>query len=177
METCNLEVRVKRYHIGSPLHRYRYTERHRSTLDTGPVTRWTRFPETVVCFDWRNPLADEHGTRLADEPLPDDYARLWMADVDRAKAVARQTFLWLERLFADRGVILIDICLLLDRTGTTLYGEISPDCMRVSLQAANPAAAARAAKDIWRAGGSSDELRHSYLEIYERIFESPIRSN
>jgi phosphoribosylaminoimidazole-succinocarboxamide synthase len=171
METCNLEVRVKRYHIGSPLHRYRYTELHRSTLPTGPVTRWTRFLEPVVCFDWRHPLTDEHGTRLADEPLPDDYARLWMVDVDRAKTVARQTFLWLERFFGDRGVVLIDICLLLDRSGTTLYGEVSPDCMRVSLQPADPTAAARSAKDIWRTGGSPDELLRSYTAIYERIFK------
>jgi phosphoribosylaminoimidazole-succinocarboxamide synthase len=173
METCNLEVRVKRYHIGSPLHRYRQTERHRSTLTSGPVTRWTRFPEPVVCFDWRHPLTDDDGTRLADEPLPDDYARLWMVDVDHAKAVARGTFLWLERLFRDRGVVLVDICLLLDRSGTTLYGEISPDCMRVSLEPTDPTAADRAAKDIWRAGGSPDELRRNYAEIYARIFGEP----
>jgi len=124
----------------------------------------------VVCFDWRHPLTDEGGNRLADEPLPDDYARLWMYDVDSGKQIARQTFLWLEEMFREHGVILVDLCLLIDRAGKTIYGEISPDCMRISLQPTDPTAADHAAKDIWRAGGSPHELRRSYEEIYTRIF-------
>ncbi|NWJ95826.1 MAG: hypothetical protein HXX20_08600 [Chloroflexi bacterium] len=173
VESSNLEVRVKRYHIGSPLHRYLYAERYPTVQQTGePLRRWTRLDYPVVCFDWRNPLQDEAGHRLADEPLSDDYAGIWMENVAYAKTLARQTFLWLEELFAKGGVCLVDFCLLIDRTGRIIYGEISPDCMRVRLDLINPARAEEGAKDVWRAGGSPEQLYHHYEELYQRIFET-----
>lgn len=170
MEPCNLEVRVKRYHVGSPLHRYRYAERHRSTLDTGPVRAWTRFPEPVVCFDWRHPLRDEAGQQLADEPISDDYAGLWMCDPGRAKTIARSAFAWLETLFAERELTLVDICFFIDRTGTTLYGEISPDCMRVRFGTGDPELSQPGDKDSWRRGDAPDLVFERYRALYERIF-------
>ena len=132
VETCNLEVRVKRYHIGSPVHRYKYTEKHPTVqLNEKPLTKWTRFDVPLVCFDWRLPLTDEDGNRLSDEPISDDYAGVWMSNVVEAKNLARETFSWMERVFRESNLLLVDICFFIDKTGQTLYGEISPDCMRV----------------------------------------------
>ncbi|MDB5072256.1 MAG: phosphoribosylaminoimidazolesuccinocarboxamide synthase [Candidatus Eremiobacteraeota bacterium] len=170
VEPCNLEVRVKRYHVGSPLHRYRYTERHRSTLGSGPVRAWTRFSEPVVCFDWRHPLCDDSGSMLADEPISDDYAALWMLDPARAKKVARSAFAWLEALFAEHDVTLVDICFFIDRTGTTLYGEISPDCMRVRHGSGDPERSEPGDKDSWRRGDAPDLVYERYRNLYQQIF-------
>jgi phosphoribosylaminoimidazole-succinocarboxamide synthase len=170
IEPCNLEVRVKRYHIGSPLHRYLYTERHGSTQSCGNVGRWSRFDQPVVCFDWRHPLHDDEGRRLADEPISDDYAAVWMDDVPVAKEMARRTFLWMEEMFAAAGVLLVDMCIFIDRTGRWIHGEISPDCMRVRLGLGDPAQAEAADKDAWREGHSPEQVRDRYQRLYERIF-------
>jgi phosphoribosylaminoimidazole-succinocarboxamide synthase len=166
IEDCNLEVRVKRFHIGSPIHRYRYTDRH-ATVSGPPLTRWTRFATPVVCFDWRHPLHSDEGDRLADEPISDDYAGIWMRDVARAKALARDTFSWLEELFAQAGLHLIDICFFIDRSGTAVYGEISPDCMRVRSRASDDADALD--KDEWRSGGDPEVVLRRYQTLYDRI--------
>jgi phosphoribosylaminoimidazole-succinocarboxamide synthase len=169
VEDCNLEVRVKRYHIGSPLHRYRYTDRH-PTVRGAPLRRWTRFERPLVCFDWRHPLQDEEGVRLADEPLPDDYAAIWMHNPSRAKALARNTFDWLETRFAAAGLTLIDICFFIDRSGSVVYGEISPDCMRIRSAAADSAEALD--KDQWRFGSTGEELLAKYQKLYKLVFGS-----
>jgi phosphoribosylaminoimidazole-succinocarboxamide synthase len=169
IEPCNLEVRVKRYHIGSPVHRYRYTEQH-PTAGGAPLLRWTRFEKPIVCFDWRHPLRDDAGNALADEPLSDDYASVWMEDVSSAKSVASSTFVWLESLFREAGVLLVDMCLFIDVTGTTIYGEISPDCMRVRLGLGPPEDGQPLDKDLWRAGRNASVLRDHYDLLTERIF-------
>jgi phosphoribosylaminoimidazole-succinocarboxamide synthase len=167
---CNLETRIKRYHIGSPVHRYKYTEAYPSVADGAPISRWTRFDSPVVCFDWRHPLRTPTGERLADEPLSDDYAALWMRDVPHAKEMARVTFIWLENLFLDAGLRLIDMCMFIDREGRTIYGEISPDCMRVRLDLGDPHKAEAADKDLWRTGRAPHELRQRYEQLYRRLF-------
>lgn len=169
---CNLEVRVKRYHVGSPVHRYLYTDRHPTTQAAGPLRPWTRLESPVVCFDWRHPLEDERGTRLADEPISDDYAAVWMRNVPHAKELARQTFLWMEERFAAAGVTLVDICFFIDRDGQLIYGEVSPDCMRTRMGTGDPATAPAGDKDVWRQGGSPEALLARYQELYDRIFAS-----
>jgi phosphoribosylaminoimidazole-succinocarboxamide synthase len=170
VETCNLETRVKRFHIGSPLHRYLYTERYPTTQSCGPLRRWSRLDRPVVCFDWRHPLTDEEGRRLADEPISDDYAAVWMENVPHAKELARNTFLTLERWFAEAGVCLVDMCLFVDRRGELVYGEISPDCMRVRFGLDNPATARSGDKDVWRSGGSPEAVHAAYVELWSRLF-------
>jgi phosphoribosylaminoimidazole-succinocarboxamide synthase len=172
VETCNLETRVKRFHIGSPLHRYLYTEQHETTQSCGPLTRWSRLDSPVVCFDWRHPLEDDEGRRLADEPISDDYAAVWMENVPHAKALARDTFAWLERRFEEAGLLLVDICFLIDRPGRMTYGEISPDCMRVRFGLGDPSQAQSGDKDVWRAGGSPESVLAAYREIYQRLSET-----
>ena len=168
VDTCNLEVRVKRFHIGSPLHRYLYTEQHPTRHQGKPLQRWSRFPEPVVCFDWRHPLQDESGKRLADEPLPDDYAALWIDDLHHAKKLARNAFLWIEQRFARAGLRLVDICFFIDCTGSVLYGEVSPDCMRVrDVAAANTEVLD---KDSWRSGDSPEAVLAKYEKLYSLVF-------
>jgi phosphoribosylaminoimidazole-succinocarboxamide synthase len=167
VQSCNLEVRAKRYHIGSPVHRYRYTEKHPTANNGAPVTRWMRFEQPVICFDWRHPLTDEDGTRLSDEPISDDYAALWIDDVASAKRLVRDTFYWLEERFATHGVALIDFCLFVDRSGKVVFGEISPDCMRVR-HAANDDADALD-KDTWRAGGSPAGVLQKYQALFNIV--------
>ena len=167
VDPCNLEVRVKRYHIGSPVHRYRFTEQH-PTVAGPPLGRWSRFETPVVCFDWRHPLTDEEGVRLADEPISDDYAAVWMIDAGHGKRLAADAFGWLEDRFGSAGLRLIDICFFVDRSGTTLYGEISPDCMRVRSAASDDSRSLD--KDQWRSGGRPEELLARYQELYRRVF-------
>lgn len=170
IESCNIETRIKRYHVGSPLHRYNYTDHYPSTQGTTAISKWTRFKQPIVCFDWRHPLNDDKGKRLADEPLSDDYAALWMLDIPHAKELSRQTFLWLEERFAEAELQLIDMCLFIDFEGHTIYGEVSPDCMRVHLGLGNPAETEAADKDIWRAGLSQRNLHEKYSEMYRRLY-------
>lgn len=172
VKTCNLEVRVKRFHIGSPLHRYHYTERFSTTQSCGPLCRWSRFDRPVVCFDWRHPLMDERGCRLADEPLSDDYAAVWMENVPHAKRMARKTFQWMEQLFADAGLLLIDICFFIDRSGKVFFGEISPDCLRVRDRNSNLDQASAFDKDLWRTGCSPNLLKQQYETLFNRLFRT-----
>jgi phosphoribosylaminoimidazole-succinocarboxamide synthase len=168
VETCNLEIRVKRYHIGSPVRRYLYTETYPS-VDSCPITRWTYFKDPVVCFDWRHPLKDHNDNRLADEPLSDDYAGLWMFNVPGAKRLAKSAFLWLESEFARVGMRIIDGCFFIDRYGSIIYGEVSPDCMRIRRDMQNPATADAADKDLWRQGKSPEEVLAGYAEVNRRL--------
>ncbi|MBD8546791.1 phosphoribosylaminoimidazolesuccinocarboxamide synthase [Sphingomonas sp. CFBP 8760] len=168
VEPGNIEVRVKRYHIGSPVHRYRFVEDHPTAGGGAPLEKWQRFDQPLVCFDWRHPLTDAGGTALADEPLPDDYAAIWLDDLPRAKRLARDTFLWIEQLFASRGLRLIDICFFIDRTGRVIFGEISPDCMRVRSAASDQAEALD--KDEWRSGGEAADVLERYQRLQAIIF-------
>ncbi|MBP0625244.1 phosphoribosylaminoimidazolesuccinocarboxamide synthase [Cupriavidus consociatus] len=165
----NIEVRVKRYHIGSPVHRYKYTERHGTRLGGEPLKRWNRFESPVVCFDWRNPIFSDENERLADEPLPDDYASIWIDDIHNAKRLARQAFEWIEEKFQSRGLQLIDICFFIDRTGTVIFGEISPDCMRVRKVASDSSEALD--KDQWRSGGDPPSILARYRKLTDILFD------
>jgi phosphoribosylaminoimidazole-succinocarboxamide synthase len=171
VETCNLEVRVKRYHIGSPVHRYKYTENYATVqLNEEPLKKWTRFDVPLVCFDWRLPLTDEDGNRLADEPISDDYAGIWMNDIVEAKNLAREAFSWMERVFRDSGLLLVDICFFIDKTGRTLYGEISPDCMRVRDGLGEPGESSSFDKDLWRQGEKEQLLAKRYHKLFHILY-------
>jgi phosphoribosylaminoimidazole-succinocarboxamide synthase len=170
VDDSNLEIRVKRYHIGSPLHRYLYTERHPSWQSCGPLERWSRFDEPIVCYDWRHPLKDDEGRALADEPVSDDYAAVWVKDVLHAKEMARATFLWLESMMDKAGLVLVDICVFIDRSGKTIFGEISPDCMRIRSKGGSLDAATSFDKDVWRGGAPGRTVAERYWAIFELLF-------
>lgn len=166
----NIEVRVKRYHIGSPTHRYKFTEDHGTARDGSPLRRWDRFEQPVVCFDWRHPLLNTDGKPLADEPLPDDYAAIWLDDIASAKSLARSAFEWLETRFGGAGLKLIDICFFIDQSGSTMFGEISPDCMRVRSKASDDTDALD--KDEWRTGGDANAVLQKYSTLYNMLFDA-----
>jgi hypothetical protein len=168
VDVCNLEIRVKRFHIGSPVHRYRYAERHDTAFGGKPLQRWSRFDRPVVCFDWRHPLLDDDGNRLADEPISDDYAAVWIDDVPYAKQLARTAFEWIEGRFACADLQLIDICFFVDRTGKVIFGEVSPDCMRVRAYSATEAESLD--KDRWRSGGTAEEVLERYQRLHQLVF-------
>lgn len=170
VEDSNLEIRVKRFHVGSPVHRYLYTESQPTTQACGSLTRWSRFDHPVVCFDWRHPLHDTEGRRLADEPLSDDYAGIWVEDVARAKEVARCVFRWLEEFMLQADLVLVDMCMFIDRSGRMVFGEISPDCMRVREKKPNLQLAIPLDKDSWRTGESGDTVLTRYRVLHERLF-------
>ncbi|WP_211468069.1 phosphoribosylaminoimidazolesuccinocarboxamide synthase [Collimonas silvisoli] len=175
VQPSNIEIRVKRYHIGSPLHRYRYTDRYPTARNGQPLKRWSRFETPIVCFDWRHPMTDLDGNRLADEPISDDYASVWLDNPARAKQLASDTFLWIEDLFARNGLLLIDICFFIDQTGSVIFGEISPDCMRVRSQAADESEAFD--KDKWRSGGEPQEVLTRYGSLYNLVFDSAVQTS
>lgn len=171
VETCNLEVRVKRYHIGSPVHRYKYSDKHSTVqLNEAPLAKWARFDVPVVCFDWRLPLTDEQGNRLADEPISDDYAAIWMNNVVEAKNLARDTFSWMEQLFRDAKLLLVDVCFFIDRSGRMIYGEVSPDCMRVREGLGDPQFSESFDKDLWREGERETMIAKRYHKLFHLLF-------
>jgi phosphoribosylaminoimidazole-succinocarboxamide synthase len=92
--------------------------------------------------------------------------------VPHAKEMARQTFLWLEKRFASAGFILVDICFFVDFSGQLIYGEISPDCMRVRRQPqdGNLDNAEALDKDLWRRGASPAEMASWYEHLHQQLF-------
>lgn len=171
VETCNLEVRVKRYHVGSPVHRYKYSDKYNTVqLGEAPLKKWTRFDVPIICFDWRLPLTDEEGNRLADEPISDDYAGIWMNNVEDAKNLARETFSWMEQLFRDAGLVLVDICFFIDKSGRMIYGEISPDCMRVREAMDDLQESSSFDKDLWREGERETMISKRYHKLFHLLF-------
>lgn len=170
----NLEVRVKRYHIGSPVHRYKFSEQHPTVREGNkPLEKWDRFDRPIVCFDWRHPLVDNNGVRLADEPISDDYASIWIEDIHSAKQLSSNTFLFLEKLFYDAGLTLIDICFFVDQSGQYIFGEISPDCMRVREGISeHPSLTESLDKDLWRNGEKETLLAQRYNRLHNLIFNN-----
>ncbi|MEK7498362.1 MAG: hypothetical protein AAB611_00695 [Patescibacteria group bacterium] len=161
-----IEVIVKRFHGGTSKHRYRGMD--------GSVVRSSHpffagqrihvddaYPVPIVRFDWRNPFQDKNGNRVQDEPLSEDMADLYI-DVKIACATARRVYEALETFLDKCDIICYDICLFIAADGETVYGEVSQDCGRFrhfdfgSLD-----------KDVWRAGGSSEQV----LEKWEKLLE------
>ncbi|NCU37649.1 hypothetical protein EOL96_01120 [Candidatus Saccharibacteria bacterium] len=148
LPTANpIEVIVKRYHTGTPKHRY-------ANFDIYPTIRGTyignesKYPNVIVRFDWRNPMIDAKGNRLADEVLPEDMAK-WFIDTQIARHTVTKAFTALSRHLSVVGIELRDICFFVTTDGKMLFGEVSPDGMRVR------DVSGALDKDVWRAGGSS----------------------
>ena len=102
---------------------------------------------------------------LADEILPDQLADLFI-DVKEARKTAARTFSLLSDFLAEKDIVIYDLCLFISEDGKTVYGEISPDCGRYrhfdlgSLD-----------KDVWRAGGSSEQVIEKWNLLYKMIMD------
>ncbi len=152
-----IEVVVKRMHSGTSKHRYvgmsGWPVRDSHHLYHGMSFQPEgAYPEPLVRFDWRNPMRAPDGKWLADEVLGDQQAN-WFINVQRARLTALKCYDALAEVLNEVGVVLYDVCLFITEDGDTVFGEISQDCGRFrhfdhgSLD-----------KDVWRAGGSSDDV-------------------
>ncbi|MFO0555687.1 MAG: non-canonical purine NTP pyrophosphatase [Polyangiaceae bacterium] len=167
-----IEVVVKRYHGGTSKHRYRGMDG--STVRTShplyphmPIRVSDAYPTVVVRFDWRNPLRDANGDRVADEILPTCMAD-WYLDAARAERTARRAFSALEQHLGDRDIVIYDLCLFIAEDGETLYGEVTQDCGRF-----RHFELGHLDKDVWRAGGSSEQVLAKWALLSEML-ERPI---
>ena len=165
-----VEVVVKRVHSGTPKHRYYGLDRwaarisHPSFPGASLVVD-KPYPETFVRFDWRNPLTDGEGRRLADEVLPEPMAD-WFIDSLEARKTALRAFTALDKYLRRRGMELWDICFFISEDGKVMFGEVSPDCLRVRAQGGTALD-----KDVWRAGGSSGRVLEKWRKFTEIIRE------
>lgn len=155
-----VEIVVKRIHSGTPKHRYYRFDQYKTRLNQS-ITNDKPYPETVVRFDWRNPMTNKKGERLADEVLPEIMAN-WYIDVKAASNIAIKAFRTLESHLELLDIELWDICFFVTEDGLQLFGEISPDCMRVRAKDGSSLD-----KDIWRSGGSSADV----LQKWQRFVE------
>jgi len=163
-----IEVIVKRYHSGTSKHRYHgmagfpVRSDHPLYRDMSYAAE-DAYPEPIVRFDWRNPLHSPSGERLADEALADQMAE-WFIDTKRARATALRVYDALSDFLADRDIVCYDLCLFVTQDGDTVFGEVSQDCGRFrhfdlgSLD-----------KDVWRSGGSGDEVLAKWALLLEMI--------
>jgi phosphoribosylaminoimidazole-succinocarboxamide synthase len=149
-----IEVIVKAYHVGTPSRLYRgMSER---PTRAGELIRSDCPHPPYVRFDWRNPFPER------DECLPVELADRFI-DTAKAKRLALDAFSVLNAFFAKREMILQDICLFIDCGGDWLFGEISPDCMRVKYRGC------AIDKDLWRSGKSEAEVLRGWTSFLELI--------
>ncbi|MCA9309238.1 hypothetical protein KC973_02580 [Candidatus Saccharibacteria bacterium] len=164
-----IEVVVKSRHVGTPKHRYYQFERYplrsdHPAFDSLQIKPEDSYPETVVRFDWRNPMHDEDGNRLADEVLSEQMAD-WFINVKQATITATRAYEVIRAQLARKGIDLWDICFFVSQDGTTLFGEISQDCGRYRLFEG----ATSLDKDVWRAGGSAPHVLKKWEQFYQLL--------
>lgn len=163
-----IEVVVKCFHSGTSKHRY-YGMAGRSVRQSHPhssgytIADDQAYPQPIVRFDWRNPMHDAHGARLADEVLGDSQAD-WFINTKAARLTALRVHKAMQDFLATRSIVLYDLCLFIDEDGETVFGELSQDCGRFrhydlgSLD-----------KDAWRAGGSSERVLEKWQLLLDLI--------
>ncbi|WQJ53536.1 MAG: hypothetical protein [Wendovervirus sonii] len=167
----NIEVVVKANHTGTSKHRYfgmngskvRKSHPYYAGME---IKDMEPYPEAIVRFDWRNPFWEpETHKMLADEVLGDAQADFFI-DVKEARKTAAKTFQVISDYLSDHDIVCYDLCLFISEDGKTVYGEISPDCGRYrhfdlgSLD-----------KDVWRAGGSSEQVLEKWNLLHEMIMK------
>ncbi len=138
-----IEIIVKACQLGTPKHIYHGISERKTRrggrLEPGAIH------EPYVRFDWRNPL-----------PMRDECMPSWLADqfidVKKAEATALKAFALLVAFMAERRLELLDICFMITEAGDTIYGEVSPDCMRVKSLGED------LDKDLWRKGKDAETI-------------------
>lgn len=149
-----IEVVVKGAHVGTPKHLYKGLET-KLTRHAGHILPDMRHAP-YVRFDWRNPLPDK------DECMP-----IWLADqfIDTAAAerTALSAFEILTRFLGERRIELVDICFFITRDGRSVFGEVSPDCMRAKYLADD------LDKDLWRRGKDAQTIRERWRHFLQLV--------
>ena len=170
-----IEVIVKSRHVGTPKHGlYRISDHQ--TRDGGRIEP-ERAHAPYVRFDYTNPLKDGDGRRLRDECLPTGLADHFI-DTACAEKTAMAAFSALYGFLSRHGIRLDDICLKIDHTGSVIFGEISPDCMRAvwvgEAQDFFGTMGDDCSKDTFRAGSQPDKVRRTY-ERFNSALSTPLR--
>jgi len=149
-----IEVVVKGNHIGTPKHIYKNMECYKTKRST--FIHPGDYHEPYVRFDWRNPL-----------PYRDECLPIWLADqfIDTrtAERTALKSFDILSKFLKTRKIELYDICFFITSDGLSIFGEVSPDCMRVKHQGED------LDKDLWRNGKTEDEVLNKWSKLLELI--------
>lgn len=160
-----IEVIAKARHTGTSKHRYFDLPNH-PTRFGNHISVDAEYPESLIRFDWRNPMwQPDTGIRLADEILPEPMAD-WFIDTKTARYTAHTAFKALSDHFQKNGLDLWDICFFISQDGDKLFGEISPDCMRV-----RSAGGSSLDKDVWRAGGSHIDVMQKWQALVDALPE------
>lgn len=165
----NFEIIAKGFHLGTPVHRYRNMDQwNQQKIDRMPNEPFVKGEEYIdspqIRFDWRNPNKTEEGERLCDEPVHEDLARHFF-NIDNTKNNAVEVFNLLQTHMRVKHLLLKDICFFFTDSGNHLFGEVSPDCMRVESLIEGES---NLDKDVWRAGGSSDLLLTKW-QLFEQM--------
>jgi len=164
----NVETIVKAYHSGTSKHRYvgmaGTSVQDRSLWHGMTFEDMGAYPHPIVRFDWRNPMVHPMtGARLSDEPMPEDIAN-WFICTQPATHTAQQVFQVLGDFLASCNIVIYDLCLFISTDGRTVFGEISQDCGRF-----RHFDYGELDKDVWRAGGSSEEVLQKWALFNEMI--------
>ena len=165
-----IEIVIKRFHTGTTKHEmygmdYSQTRPDHPFYANFPIRADQPYPIPMVRFDWRNPLTDKSGNRLADKALSQEMADFFI-DTKQASINAKRAFHIISDFLAYCDILCYDVCMFFTTDGNKMYGEVSPDCGRYrhynygSLD-----------KDIWRAGGSSDDVLKKWNLIVDIINE------
>lgn len=167
-----VEVIIKRFHSGTSKHRYKGMQglqvRPGHPMAGVAIHDEDAYPQTLVRFDWRNPLTwvdpkTDERARVADEILPRPVAE-WMIDTGGAEQLALRLHSVLQRALDQVDIVCMDLCLFVTEDGSMVYGEISQDCGRFrhfSLGSLD--------KDVWRSGGSADDVLAKWRLLHEHI--------
>jgi phosphoribosylaminoimidazole-succinocarboxamide synthase len=171
-----IEVIVKARHVGTPKHSLYRIADHQTLGNKHFQPDKPHMP--YVRFDYTNPQQDTEGKRLRDECIPSQLAAHFI-DVAAAEHTALSAFSCLYANLSMSGIRLDDVCFKIDHTGRTIFGEVSPDCMRAvwvgdeldffGLKGLD------ASKDTFRAGSSEDEVKSRY-DRFVALLDSPIRA-
>ncbi|WFU40955.1 hypothetical protein QA640_43625 [Bradyrhizobium sp. CB82] len=149
-----VETIVKAALVGTPVHLYHGITEHR-TRDGLPLRIGAQHP-AYVRFDWRNPL-----------PHKDECMPLWLAnrfiDIEAATETALAAFGALRSFLSKRRIEILDICFFIDASGRTIFGEVSPDCMRCKYLGSD------LDKDLWRKGRSRAEVSDGWRQFLDLI--------
>lgn len=110
-------------------------------------------------------LNEKHFMR--DETLPEDLADYFI-NVVKAKKLTHLVATKLKKIFELSGYDLWDGCINITEDGTSLYGELSFDCMRIKEkgEASNNRSFD---KDLWRHNKKSDLLIERYTQLVTKI--------
>jgi phosphoribosylaminoimidazole-succinocarboxamide synthase len=149
-----IEIIVKSAHVGTPKHLYQNMSRFPTR--TGGTVQPEMRHEPYVRFDWRNPLP------YKDECMPDWLANQFI-DIKKAGSVALDSFRTLQGFLKQRGIEMLDVCFFISADGQSLFGEISPDCMRAKY------AQDDLDKDLWRKGKDPEMILKRWRVFLELV--------